>query len=91
MKEARRTGWETTLAYQMKLRWLEGVVNGWFNGLGIFREYKEPLPARLSTLIGNLMSHARDEYPTTCHSNDETGVADEYIPEFVKFVKEFDK
>ena len=44
LKEAQRTGWEHTLAHRMKMKWLTGVVHTWFNGLGIFRAYKEPSP-----------------------------------------------
>ena len=73
----------------MKLCWLEGVVHSCFNGFRLFREYKEPSVARLSTLIGNLMTHARDEFPINRHSNDETSAVDEYIPEYIRLVREF--
>ena len=65
-------------------------MHGWFHGLGMFRQYKEPSVARLSTLIGNLMSHARLEYPIESHSNDATGAEDEDIPQWVALVREFD-
>ena len=75
----------------MKIRWLNGAVHGWFNGLGIFRQYKEPTVSGISTLLGGMMSHARDEYPMENHSNDVTGAADEEVPECVRLVREFDE
>ena len=78
------------MAHKMKMKWLTGVVHTWFNGLGIFRRYKEPTVSRVSTMVGSLMSHARSEYPRDNHSNDATGAEDENIPEFVRLVREFD-
>ena len=44
----------------------------------------------MSTIIGRLITLAREEYLLTRHSNDQTGGADEIVPDFVKLVREYD-